>query len=70
MNVQGAPAPDQGAPTPPAEDKEIEGEVYEVIDNEHDANGTVEGEVKGAPRYNLRRQQPPTFASYNNPNGR
>ena len=59
----------QGALAPPAEDEEIKGEVHEVINDERYANGAAEGEVEGAPRYNFRRQQPPTFASYNNPNG-
>ena len=31
--------------------------------------GAAEGEIEGAPRYNIRRQQPPTFESYANPNG-
>ena len=57
-NVQGAPV--QGVLVPPAEDEEM---YYE-----RGANGTAEGEVKGSPRYNLRRQQQPTFVSYNNPN--
>ena len=51
------------------DDDEIEGVVYEVLDDEHDANGTTDGEVEGAQPYNLRRQQPPTFESYDNPNG-
>ena len=81
MNVQGAPAPDQGAPVQGVPDqgvpdlgalaavetKEIEGVAYEIIDNEHDASGAAEGEIKEAPRYNLRQQQPPTFESYANP---
>ena len=78
-NVQGAPdqgapvqgVPDQGVPDQGAlaavETKEIEGVAYEIIDNEHDASGAAEGEIKEAPRYNLRQQQPPTFESYANP---
>ena len=46
----------------PAEAKEIEGIAYKIIDDEHDDNGTAEDEVTEAPRYNLRRQQPPTLS--------
>ena len=50
-------------------DDEIEGVVYEVPDDKHDANGITDGKVEGAQPYNLRRQQPPTFESYDNLNG-
>ena len=75
-NVQGATyqgGTNQGATVQgalaPAGIEEIEGVAYEVIDDKHDNNGTAEDEVAEAPRYNLRRQQPPTFESYANPNG-
>ena len=51
------------------DDDEIEGVVYKVPDEEHDANGIIDGEVEGAQPYNLRRRQPPTFESYDNLNG-
>ena len=51
------------------DDNEIEGVVYKVPDDECDANGTTTGKVEGAQPYNLRQRQPPTFESYDNPNG-
>ena len=66
-NFQGAPV--QGARALPVEVKEVEGEVYEVFDNERDAKGAAEGEVEGAQSYNLRGPCPPTFAWYDNRNG-
>ena len=50
-------------------DDEIEGVVYEAPDDKHDANGNTDGEVEGAQPYSLRYRQPPTFESYDNPNG-
>ena len=60
-------AADQGVLAPA--DKEIEGVAYEVIDGDDDDVDNNEVEATEAPRYNLRRQQPPTFESYANPNG-
>ena len=61
---------DQGALVPA--DEEIEGVSYEVIDGDDDDGDdndvdNDEAEATEAPRYNLRRQQPPTFESYANP---
>ena len=69
-NVQGAAG--QGALAPA--DEEIEGVAYKVInsnddDGDDDDVDNGEAEATEAPRYNLRRQQPPTFESYANPNG-
>ena len=36
------------------DNNEIKGVVYEVTDDEPDANGTTNGEVEGAQHYNLR----------------
>ena len=51
------------------DDNEIEGVLYKVPDDERDAYGTTDGKVEGAQPYNLRQRQPPTFESYDNPNG-
>ena len=81
-NVQGAGdqralAANQGALAPA--DEEIEGVTYKVIERDDDDNDLPvlrhyesdddSDDDDEAPRYNLRRQQPPTFASYANPNG-
>jgi len=76
---QGAPAANQGARAPA--DEEIEGVAYDVIESDdedddlpvlqqdYESDSDSDDDDDEAPRYNLRRQQPPTFASYANPNG-
>ena len=59
VTAQGTPVQGSLAPAP-AEAEEIEVVACEVLDDKQD---------EGAPRYNLRRQPPPTFELYANPNG-
>ena len=68
-------APIQGASAHLKEEEEIEGVIYNVIDEENDTNGDAEGDkqptekVEGVRHpYNLRRPRQPTFALYDNLN--